>query len=237
MLGEDPITFGPYGFEQIPDCGYSTSVTFENLPIMPPFVVHNQEERTFFIDTTSDPAFLGEYAVKIISQFEQLNIDKTTSTVSQNIPFTLTVTPCQVLNLIGNWEPDPAEISYTLNNPGFSFGPYEFVPEQDCGYPISIQQIENLPDAYVSHDPSTRMFTVVKTNESDFFGVYNVKITGQVEQLNIDRTTTLVLQTIEFTLTVSPCAVAEYKVVSPTIDPILYTLDDPSQIGFGQYEF
>ena len=45
------------------------------------------------------------------------------------------------------------------------------------------------------------------------------------------------LQTIEFTLTVSPCSVAEYLVVTPPIDPIFYTLDDPSLIGFGQYEF
>lgn len=142
-----------------------------------------------------------------------------------------------MISLNGIWTPDPAEIRYTLNTPGFSFGPYEFVAEHDCGYPISVQQIENLPDAYVTHDPSTRTFTIAETNESEFFGVYNVIITGQVEQLNTDRSTTPVLQTVEFTLTVNPCSVAEYLVVSPTIDPILYTLDEPSLIGFGQYEF
>ena len=70
------------------------TVTFENLPLDPPFVVHNEADRTFFIDTTSDVDFLGEYAVTITSQFEQLAIDKTTSPVTQTTSFTLDVTPC-----------------------------------------------------------------------------------------------------------------------------------------------
>ena len=70
------------------------TVTFENLPLDPPFVVHNEAERTFSIATTSDPDFLGEYAITINSQFEQLALDKSTSPVTQTTSFTLSVTPC-----------------------------------------------------------------------------------------------------------------------------------------------
>ena len=80
------------------------------------------------------------------------------------------------------------------------------------------------------------MFTVAQTNDPAFYGVYQVLIIGQFEQLNIDKTTTPVSETIEFTFTVSPCTVTQFDVVSPAIDTVIYTLDEAS-ITFGQYEF
>ena len=117
------FSFGAYQFSQQPDCGYAITITVENLP--EPFVEHNEDDRRFSIARTSDPQFLGEYEVTLRGQFDQLNIDRTTTTVEQTIIFTIIASPCQIITYNAVEAPDP-EIHYTLDTPGFNIGPYEF---------------------------------------------------------------------------------------------------------------
>ena len=45
-LRNPEISFGPYGFQQSPDCGYAETVTFDNLPSI---VTHNSGSQDFTI--------------------------------------------------------------------------------------------------------------------------------------------------------------------------------------------
>ena len=86
--------------------------------------------------------------MQIIGQFEQLNIDKTTTTVEQIIEFQLTVDSCTVESFYIVRKPE-AEIAYTLGESSFTFGPYEFAQTPDCGYATDLSFIEMPSDLYM----------------------------------------------------------------------------------------
>ena len=76
---QDPeMTFGPYSFEQSPDCGYDETVTIGNLPT---FVTHNLESKDFTIAQTSNTSLVGVFNIIIRSTFEQPDILGDTTTV------------------------------------------------------------------------------------------------------------------------------------------------------------
>ena len=55
------------------------------------------------------------------------------------------------------------------------------------------ETIENLPsEPYVVLDPGTSIFSIARTSDPEFLGVYNVKITSQFDQLNIDKSSSVV---------------------------------------------
>ncbi len=66
-LGSTELAFGPYKFEQSPNCGYNQLITFQDLP--QEFVTHNPVSRSFKIEQTLDQDFLGDYLVTIQSEF------------------------------------------------------------------------------------------------------------------------------------------------------------------------
>ena len=173
------------------------SETIENLPAEKEYVAFDPANKIFTIYKTTDELFLGVYQVVIKKEFEQYNIDKSTTTIMQTIEFELTVTSCTVESFSVVQRPEAA-IAYTLGEPSFTFGPYEFAQTPDCGYSPEISFIEMPSEIYIEHSESEKAFTIKETNEPDFLGVYNVQIIGQFEQLNIDRTLTIVSATIEF---------------------------------------
>ena len=83
--------FGAYAFQQTPSCGFTETLTLENYP-PEPFVTHNVDTQDFTVAETSttDPAdtqYVGVYEVVITSTFDQLNLDKTVTQVTQTINF------------------------------------------------------------------------------------------------------------------------------------------------------
>ena len=170
-----------------------------------------------------------------MSEYEQLNIDRSLTPVAAAIYFELTVQPCIVTDFDIIAAPD-AQISYTLGEEGFTFGHYEFEMRPDCGYGMQVT-FENLPaEPFITHNADDGSFTVSKTNDPKFLGVHEVEIIGEYTQLNIDKSTTAVTQTISFTLTVQPCMVQSLEIVQAPEPEIHYTLDTPS-FSFGPYEF
>ena len=45
-----------------------------------------------------------------------------------------------------------AEISYTLGQPSFSFGTYQFVQNPDCGYPQTVSIENEPPQPFFTHN-------------------------------------------------------------------------------------
>ena len=117
------------------------SETIENLPVEREYVEFDPDSKIFTIYKTTDELFLGVYQVVIRKEFEQYNIDKSTTTIMQTIEFELTVTSCTVESFNVVQRPE-AEIAYTLGEPSFTFGPYEFTQTPDCGYAPEISFIE-----------------------------------------------------------------------------------------------
>lgn len=116
---------------------------------------HDEDARTFTVVQTSDPEFYGIYNIKVIAQFNQLNIDKSYSLVSQSIDVKLTVSPCYVITYEVISEPiEP--IIYTLHDPSFSFGQYAFAQEPHCGYAETVQVTVSPESPYLLHDPEIR---------------------------------------------------------------------------------
>ena len=106
----------------------------------------------------------------------------------------------------------------------------------NCGYVETIS-VAGLPGSlYLTHSQTTRSFTIAQTNDYGFLGLYNVVIKSEFEQPNIYKVMDLVSKTISFTITVSPCIVTSYNVVSAPINSFTYILGDPS-LKFGPYQF
>ena len=64
ILGTPERNFGPYGFQQTPDCGYVETVSFENLPLGPN-LTHDSVNQEFTIVENTDYDFIGVYDVVI----------------------------------------------------------------------------------------------------------------------------------------------------------------------------
>ena len=69
ILGTPERNFGPYGFQQTPDCGYVETVSFENLPLGPN-LTHDSVNQEFTLLENSDYTFTAVYNVVITSEFE-----------------------------------------------------------------------------------------------------------------------------------------------------------------------
>ena len=66
VLGTRKDNVGPYQFDQDPACGYSQTVTIDNLPA---FVSHNAPiSSDFSIEQISDVSLVGSYPVTIRSE-------------------------------------------------------------------------------------------------------------------------------------------------------------------------
>ena len=63
-----------------------------------------------------------------------------------------------------------------------------------------------------------------------------MQIIGQFEQLNIDRTLSPVSATIEFKITVNPCTVTDFDIISAPDAQISYTLGEEG-FTLDPYEF
>lgn len=99
-----------------------------------------------------------------MSKFEQLNIDRSLTTIATMIGFELTVQPCIVNDFDVIAAPD-AQILYTLGEEGFMTGRWEFEMKPDCGYEMVVT-FENLPaEPFIKHDDRNSMFTISKTND------------------------------------------------------------------------
>ena len=88
----------------------------------------------------------------------------------------------------------------------------------------------------MDHDSVAKDFTIAQTSEPSFVDVYDVIITGLIEQFDNSGNTFSTTTTIEFTLSVNPCTVDSFDSISPPIGTIEYTLDQPG-ITFGFYQF
>jgi len=167
----------------------------------------------------------------------QPSISGVSSQVTKSTGFQLIVSPCTVLSY-SILSTVNGTISYTLGDPSFTFGPYQFSQSPNCGYNETVS-ITGLPiGPYLTHNSVNRNFTIVKTSISDyaFLGVYNATIQSQFMQPNIFGGPTAVTKAIIFQLIVSPCTVSSYSVVSAAIGTINYTLGDASKT-FGSYQF
>ena len=85
-----------------------------------------------------------------MSEYEQLNIDRSLTPVAAAIYFELTVQPCIVTDFDIIAAPD-AQISYTLGEEGFTLGRWEFEMRPDCGYGMVVN-FENLPEPFITHN-------------------------------------------------------------------------------------
>ena len=61
-LGQPSFDTDAYEFQQTPDCGYATTISFVDLP-GEPLVTHNEVDRTLTIAKSSDQDFIGIYNV------------------------------------------------------------------------------------------------------------------------------------------------------------------------------
>lgn len=104
----------------------------------------------------------------------------------------------------------------------------------NCGYVETISVTGLQSSLYLTHSQATRSFTIATTNDYAFLGFYNIVIKIEFKQPNINKVMNLVSKTISFTITVSPCIVTSYNVVSAPINSFTYTLGDPS-LKFGPY--
>ena len=66
-LGQAQRVIGPYEFTATPDCGYSQSITVQNLPTS--YVTHDTVAQDFTIASTLDPSFISTYNIQIRSTF------------------------------------------------------------------------------------------------------------------------------------------------------------------------
>ena len=53
-----------------------------------------------------------------------------------------------------------AAVTYTLDDPSFSFGAYAFRQTPDCNYPVTIQAFNLPPERYVFHNETGQVFTI-----------------------------------------------------------------------------
>ena len=183
------------------------TVSVNGLPNVP-YLTPNLVSRDFTIAFTSDLAFLGIYNITIASTFTQPSISGVSSQVTKSTGFQLIVSPCTVLSY-SILSTVNGTVSYTLGDPSFSFGPYQFSQSPNCGYNETVS-ITGLPiGTYLTHNSVNRNFTIVKTSISDyaFLGVYNATIQSQFMQPNIFGGPTAVTKEIIFQLIVSPCTV------------------------------
>lgn len=98
----------------------------ENLPpVGSDFLIHDEAGKSFEIVESSDWAYIGVYDGKIVSSFQQMDIERNLVTVSAEIDFRLVIKPCLVESFEVVERPE-AQILYTLGEETFSFGPYSF---------------------------------------------------------------------------------------------------------------
>ena len=69
VLGTPDLDFGPYGFQQTPDCGYAETVIFQDLPLGPS-LIHDSVNQDFTIVENSDNDLVGVYNVEIEASFD-----------------------------------------------------------------------------------------------------------------------------------------------------------------------
>ena len=81
--------------------------------------------------------------------------------------FTLTVTPCTVDSLDVTSNAIGAVVSYSLDSPSISFGPYAFAQIPNCGY-VMRETRENLPsEPFLVFDEGTSIFTIERSTDTD----------------------------------------------------------------------
>ena len=174
-LGDASKTFGPYQFSQSPNCGYIETVSVTGLPTGP-YLTHNTVSREFTIAKTSDLAFLGIYNATITSTFLQPSLSGI-SPVKKSITFQLIVNPCTVTSY-DVVKAIVTPVSYTLGDASKTFGPYQFSQSPNCGY-IETVSVTGLPaGTYLTHNTVSRDFTIIKTSDFAFLGIYNATITS-----------------------------------------------------------
>ena len=88
-------------------------------------MTHNLASQDFSVAQTTDPQYVGEYNVVITSTYNQLNLDKSVTQVSETISFRITVTPCIVTTYAVTSAPIE-DFVYTLDDPTQTIGPYAF---------------------------------------------------------------------------------------------------------------
>ena len=143
--------------------------------------------------------------------------------------------PCVVTEFKAVSDPIDDKL-YSLDEPGFTLGPYAFSQSPDCGY-AQVITFENLPDAiFIEHDSIAKTLTVAQTSNLAFLGIYNIVIRSTYNQLESNGETTPKSATIEFKLTVSGCIVDSYDITDSPPATVAYTLGDEG-FTFGTYGF
>ena len=73
---------------------------------------------------------------------------------------------------------------YIIDTDTISFGPYQFAQNPDCGYTMT-ETRENLPlEPFLVFYQDSKMFTIERTTNEDFIGIYDILIRTQFDQLN-----------------------------------------------------
>lgn len=170
MGGPAIENIGPYSFQQVPDCGYTATIRIDNAP-PDPYLVHSTADSEFTVPQTTilDSDFLGTYTVGIVYQMENYNGGNPSGagTPTGLTEFTLTVTPCTVDSLDVTSNAIGAVVSYSLDSPSISFGPYAFAQIPNCGY-VMRETRENLPpEPFLVFDEGTSIFTIERSTDTD----------------------------------------------------------------------
>ena len=117
------INVSSYDFQQSPNCAYPELVTVTNLP---PFITHNDVDRSFSVPLISDLSLIGKYTAHIHSIIsvpdDHLKSSYTPWVVEYD--FDIYIGPC----LVDTYEStlDAGPISYRIGDPTLTDGRYSF---------------------------------------------------------------------------------------------------------------
>lgn len=158
-IGDPEFTSGYYKFEESPNCGYNQKIRVTGLPA---FVIHNRESSSFTVPMVTDLSQVGVYTVTVKSAITiPTNITPDASqfeTLQDEFTFKIYIEACMVNSFFA--DPVAADIEYELGRPALAnVSPYAFSQTPDCGYPIKLIEVNNLP-TFVTHNAATQDFSV-----------------------------------------------------------------------------
>ena len=218
-IGKDSKTTSPYSFAQQPDCKYTTRTLFTVTPNQPPWLVHNEDDKTFTINKFTETNYPERYDIQVKHQVDTITDPANPTQITTvesiiNIRINI-ILPCIATDLKATKTlPDPVE--YTLGQDpiqsSLSFL-FEFTRSKSgCSFPGEFE-LTGVP-SMIDISPATSSITIAKSFDLTQRGVYpNGKV---LARLTDDGTGNPLEAFFTFTTNVYPCPINQFTTVPGT---------------------